>query len=234
MNDIQEKALWKFEAEIDGNKIIKFNYKFMPYSSMDKLKERNISTSDINENDLILEGIDLKQFNIGKVKFDAYVFDRSPKIIKLWNQEPKYLTDYLDINGWVRVYRDWLRIYDYWEQWNDWLELDKKRINNPVGIIGNKNILASVRLDRLTSSDLIEKTNREGFTENDAYFTLRDTISVVLQLFTQQRNMDKSLIREFYEGSAKSEPVNYEINALEDLISENFNQEKIEGAEKEN
>jgi predicted lipoprotein len=95
----------------------------------------------------------------------------------------------------------------------------------PSKVIGNKNILAAVELDRKSSPDLIEKTNREGFTENDAYTEFKKAIEQVLELLTHERNIDKELIREFYEGAIRNEPVNAEIDALEELVNEKFEED---------
>ena len=41
----------------------------------------------------------------------------------------RVLTNYLDENGGIRVYRDGIRVYNYGERGDDWLGLDLRRVN---------------------------------------------------------------------------------------------------------
>jgi len=66
------------------------------------------------------------------VKFSAYIFDRETKILRLGLYDIKGLKEYLNLNGGVRIYRDGIRVYDYGEPENDWLELDIRRVNVPT------------------------------------------------------------------------------------------------------
>ena len=125
------------------------------------------------------EPIDLGKYQIGTIKFEGYIFDRQPKILALGVQDKKGLKEFLDNNGGIRVYRDGIRVYDYGEEGNDWLSLDIRRVNIPTKRVSNNLIISAIELDREKSSDLIEKTNREGFIENDAYFTIAQSILYV-------------------------------------------------------
>lgn len=62
-----------------------------------------------------------------------------------------------------------MRLYEYGEESNDWLGLESRRINNPSKALSGHLVVGAVYLDRLDSTDLIEKTSREGFIENSAY-----------------------------------------------------------------
>lgn len=85
------------------------------------------------------------------------MFDFDPVTLDLSAIEDKTgIKQYLRENGGIRVYRDGMRIYDYGEVGNDWLELDRKRINAPTAKIGNKLILGAIQLSRKDSKGLIE------------------------------------------------------------------------------
>ena len=170
--------------------------------------------------------LDLGFFRIGEIRIEAYLFDLAPKILKLGVQDKETLVDFLSINGGVRVYRDDMRIYNYGEPGDDWLNLDKTRINQPSQRIGNKNILAAVHISRADSRDLREKTNREGFIEDSAYFVFQESVQRAIEIFGQLRNIDKSKIRELYEGSSKTEPVLYDIDELKESVQNKLEQLK--------
>ncbi len=224
---IKGKALWKLNAEIEWKVIKRFDYEFIPYTSMDKLDKRMVSIEHLKKFNLNKLkdrdwDFDLWKYNIWNITIEIFWYDLSLKILKLWLVDTKVLRDYLTTNWWVRVYRDWLRVYDYWEPWNDWLNLDKLRINDPTKLIWNKNIIWAVKLDRRKSMDLTEKTNREWFVENDAYNLFLRAVRLIIKLFSEERTLDKTKIRELYEGSDINEPVLSEIDKIKDLINKKF------------
>jgi len=229
---IKEKALWTLNCTISGREITKFSYKFKPWKAMDKLGPRSISENSL-EYDKVIKNLknnngqlDLGFFKIGQIKIEAYLFDLSPKVLSLGLQDKEALNDFLAVNGGVRVYRDDMRIYNYGEPGDDWLNLDKTRINQPSQKIGNRNILAAVQIGRADSRDLREKTNREGFIEDQAYFIFHDAVQRAIEIFGQLRNIDKQKIRELYGGSAKTEPVIYDIDELKESVHEKLNRLK--------
>lgn len=224
LDDIQEYALFKVEVEMEGGEIKTFKYEFTPWTTMQKLSSRIITEKDKPVKDLIKmvdkdkNPIDLSKFKIGKVIFKAMIFDRDSRILSLGVQDKKGLKEYLDINGGVRVYRDGIRIYDYGEPGNDWLNLDIRRVNIPTVRISNNIIIGAIHLNSSDSQDLIEKTNREGFIENEAYDILRSAIIYTLGIIEMLRKEDKDKLRTLYGPSASSEPVISSISDLKDVV----------------
>ena len=124
------------------------------------------------------------------------------------NMERTILNNYLRENSGVRVYRDGVRIYDYGEKDSDWLSLDLNRLKRAGDNISNNIIIGSVGISRRDSTDLKEKTNREGFIENEAYFAFVDAVTYVLDLITRYRNTDKRrLINVYKKDKRVIEPV---------------------------
>ena len=218
--EITEYALFRFECEIEGQYIKKFRYKFTPWPAMKKLQSKEITEEDeklkklLKMADVNGEPIDLSKFKIGKVKFEGLIFDRETRILSLGVQDKKGLKDYLNRNGGIRVYRDGIRVYDYGEQENDWLSLGMRRINFPTKRISNNIIISAVSLNRIESDELHEKTNREGFIENEAYLTFKKAVLYALYIVETQRNIDKDQIRMFYGSTPRTEPV---ISGIEEL-----------------
>lgn len=105
------------------------------------------------------------------------------------------LSEFLRDQGGVRVYRDGLRVYNYGEPGDDWLGLDHRRIQRPTGKLSNQIMLGEVHLNIADSYNLKEKTNREGFIENDAFYELRYAIICALTDFEAERNKDKRTLR---------------------------------------
>ncbi|MBP7792610.1 MAG: ATP-binding protein [Candidatus Goldbacteria bacterium] len=230
---VKDYALYYVEAELEGDRIKKFKYEFRPYSIMNKLQKRFVNETDkqiakvLKMVDRDNKSIDLNNYKIGNVNFTAYIFDRETKILKLGLTDIKGLKEYLNLNGGIRIYRDGIRVYDYGEPENDWLELDIRRVNVPAKRISNNLILGAIELNRERSKDLIEKTNREGFIENEAYLTFKSAILYLLNVIEGQRNIDKEKIRLFYGTKEKSQPVIASINELKSVIEEKIKDDSI-------
>lgn len=212
-NGVRDYSLFQFDATIKGQRIIDFSYKFTPWNTMTKLHERTIDISDeLIQNYLTLtvddnKLVDLNNFNIGTIRFRGYSFDNDSFVLKMGVSDKTGFKKYLKSNGGIRVFRDKLRVYDYGEPENDWLSLDYRRFQQPTKSISNNLIVAAVDLNRNESSDLIEKTNREGFVSNDAYIAFKTAILNVIGLVEILRQIDKKKLKEIYGPTSKSEPV---------------------------
>lgn len=206
-------SLFQFDATISGNVLTNFSYKFTPWNTMTRLRGRNIELSDpIVENNLRITDdeenpVNLSQYNIGTIRFKGYIFDLDTFILKMGVSDKSGFKSYLKSNGGVRVFRDGLRVYDYGEPENDWLSLDFRRFQQPTKAISNNLIVGAIDLNREESSDLEEKTNREGFVTNDAYIAFKSAILHVIGLVETLRQTDKKKLKEIYGPTPKSEPV---------------------------
>ena len=206
-------SLFQFEATISGNTIVDFSYKFTPWNTMTKLHERNIGLSDsIVHNYLSItddeeKPVNLSKYKIGTIRFKGYIFDLDTFIMKMGVSDKSGFKSYLKSNGGIRVFRDGLRVYDYGEPENDWLSLDYRRFQQPTKAISNNLIVGAIDLNREESSDLEEKTNREGFVTNDAYLAFKNAILHVIGLVETLRQTDKKKLKETYGPTPKSEPV---------------------------
>ena len=223
--EVKDYSLYHFKVKISGNQITEFLYEFTPWASMPKLSERKVSLTENPESDaekLVTnfrkleyqeekgsskKEVSLDDHKIGEVTFEGYVFDQDPFILRLGVSDKKGYKDYLKTNGGVRVFRDGLRIYDYGEPENDWLDLDYRRFQMPSKSISNNLILAAIYIKREKSSDLIEKTNREGFVENEAYLFFKRATLHCIDLIESLRLTDKKRLRDTYGPTPKSEPV---------------------------
>ena len=217
-DDVDGLALFRFECEMAGDRIVRFDYRFEPWPSMSKLEPRRVTESGDFRKAMAMRDadnrpIDLSRHRIGRVRFKGSVFDRDPMVLKLGLQalrkagEKAGLEEYLDRNGGVRVFRDGMRVHDYGEPGSDWLELGARQEGLPGARIGNGMMLASVHLVGEKSADLKEKTNREGFLENEAYRAFAGAVLYALERVEDQRRIDRAKIRELYGPTPRGEPV---------------------------
>lgn len=229
--DVEDSALFQAEVDIQNNEILELNYKFLPWESMKELKprehiEKNISMShkvyDEGLKKKILKDIDLSEYKIGHIKLKILIFDLDSNILSLGVEDKKGLKEYLKSNGGMRVYRDGVRVYDYGEPGNDWLSMDLDRINFPTARLSNNIVIGAIELDRLSSKDLIEKTNREGFIENDAFRVFLNSIRFTIGRIITQRNIDKDKLRGHYSHGNKKVPVVDNLQILREKVEGNL------------
>jgi len=234
--DIESYKLFSFEILMRENQIQSFKYEFIPWKTMDKLSYRCITHKDKEMKDVTRmvdtkgSDINLGKHKIGQVQFKGIIFDRDTRTLDLGVQDRKGLKEYLDTNGGIRVFRDNMRVLDYGEPGNDWLDLGGRRVNIPVKRVSNNIILGAVYLDREKSKDLEEKANREGFIENEAYYELVKATLYAIAKVETFRNRDKDLLRKYYGPKRVSEPVITTITELKDVVDKNV---KVDTARKE-
>ena len=239
---IKNAGLYYGHCTLEGSIITEFSYEFKPWNVLDKIKSRSLTALDEYEKVLIHnvevetetgkvvkreKRLDLNEYNIGRVQFDVIMYEKDSSVFSLLNVEKKGLNDYLKENSGIRVYRDNMRVFDYGEPGNDWLSIDKRRLSRSGGSISNSLLLGSVMLDRISSYGLREKTNREGFIEDEAYFAFVDAISYVMDLFIQQRNQDRMNLMSIYKtGKNVTEPVIGELSEVISIVKEKVPDEK--------
>lgn len=219
--EIKQYALYKGHVVLKGEYVTKLEYEFTPYDNMDLKSRKYVIDTPIRisypqkKNDV--EDVNLDDFRIGEVIIDLLVFDRDSSFRNRYIADKKTYGAYLDENGGIRVFRDGVRVYDYGEQGNDWLELDIKRVNAPSKYLSNNLVLGAVHLSRNGSEDLKEKANREGFIEDAAYATFKKAVYFAIEIFTAQRNIDKENLRMYLAGGPK-EPITHEISEIRKKI----------------
>lgn len=240
--DILKVAMYRGHCVIDGDEIKDFYYQFTPWESLSNIQGREVRSlseedkylkrrKDIatsrNRNKIVLEDFSLSDYKIGKIILDFFIFEKDTAVFSFMNMERTILNSYLRENSGVRVYRDGVRIYNYGEKDSDWLSLDLNRLKRAGDNISNNIIIGSVGISRRESTDLKEKTNREGFIENEAYFAFVDAVTYALDLITRYRNTDKRrLINVYKKDKRVIEPVLSDLNSAVEIIKDKVSDEK--------
>lgn len=229
---VLKEALYSATGTIKGAKL-KLDYRFTPLPGMvGKIEPRGIpgfTTNLMEATSRKAQKLDLTDCNIGDISFDFRIFDLEPAVLALAHTDKVGLRDYLNVNGGVRVFRDGVRIFDLGEPGNDWLDLEGRRVNRPTVKIGNNQIIGAVHLDGKHSRGLIEKTNREGFIENESYWRFREAVIFALQQVEAEREKDKKRLRQIYSRKALKEPVVEELTQLREEVEERGLTEELGG-----
>lgn len=236
--DIKNNALYFGHCKMRGGEIVEFKYEFKPWKKLDRVDSgRIVKLKNLLDEDKIIkkwnaelrkyEDIDLNESEVGTIEFDIVIFDTDAQIFSYVNTEKKALKDYLRENGGVRVYRDGVRVYNYGERDNDWLGIDLKRVHRVGGNVSNNIVIGSVKIKRDSSRGLVEKTNREGFIENEYYFDFVEAVNYALSLIVRERNTDKSLLSTLYKKHRSVEPVLSDLNEVMVLVENKVDNKEI-------
>ncbi len=217
-DEVLKTAPFIAEVEINNDYII-YHYQFKPSQKMSLVKGRKIS----NKIPIILPeealGKNLDDLGIGPIKMNLHMFDMDTRITRLITADVSGLRMFLRENGGIRVYRNGIRVYNYGEAESDWLELDRRRVNDPTTSISNRIVIGAVSLDSSKSKKLVEKTNREGFIESRAYYVFRYAILAGLKHVEAERKKDKRRLRIAY-GKSSDDTVITELENLKQALDD--------------
>lgn len=221
------------KKNINPNDLAEFRWKynFNPANQI-KIEKRNIdfqspSTETENQNLLLVgdrlcnsieENADSSKYlrnkdieHIGPITGRFYVFNLSSRILKAsFGGQLTAVKNYIKENCGVRIYRDNIRVYNYGEPTDDWLGLDLQKIQRTGDHFGRKVTIGAIELSLADSEDgLQEKTNREGFSDNETYNRFKDIISIVFNLFENEAKKDKVKIDEYTSKKAAIKKIGF-------------------------
>ena len=225
--EVVDSALFHAKVEIDPNGwTMSYDYRFAPPRLGWRFEPRRVTCTDVPLGphaktkrgrkylaNLEKTAVRARQdagggnLGVGSFQLDLHIFDLDRESRELLS-DYRGVAGFLNANGGVRVYRDGIRVYDYGEPENDWLELDARRVNVPAQRISNRLVIGAVHLNSDKSRGLVEKTNREGFVETPSYQVFRSSVQSAIQHIVFERNRDKLALRELgRKPRDASEPV---------------------------
>jgi signal transduction histidine kinase len=222
-NQFLDYAVWKFNFSLTG-KSYDWEYSFNPphwkgvkADSKQKKGDRlllapafdqeGLKRRSQEEDDALLLGPnDLE--GVGRIEGRIYGYYRRSEVLNATGSSSQ-LKSWLDDQTGVRVYRDGVRVFTYGERNDDWLGLNARRINAPSGKLGTHSVVAAIHLSLDQSQGLREKTNREGFDENDAYLRLRRTVLSVFEHLERLHADDRKSLDNVIRGTGDEKPVRF-------------------------
>ncbi len=123
----------------------------------------------------------------GSFDVRLFMFDREAETIKnnmreagLGDLTAARARQILDEIAGVAIYRSGFRIRPYGDPENDWLTLDRRRVQNPSLHIGHNQVAGYVTVQDQAQAGLEEKSSREGFEDNGAFRRLSRLVELLL------------------------------------------------------
>lgn len=215
--EILENCLYHFKFDIKktSNEFVSFSYKYK-FNPPKNILKNGINKSskkykqffigdifkgiDGNQNNKHLRDSDIE--NIGEFSGEFFIFNQNSQILAgFFPGQISAIKNYIKENKGIKLYRDNLRVYNYGEPSDDWLNLDLDKIQHAGSHFGKKVSLGYVSLDLSQSENgLVEKTNREGFIENYIYLKFQTLVKYIFNSFERIALEDKETIDELLEG----------------------------------
>ena len=141
-----------------------------------------------------------RRLDCGSVEFDIRVYDRDSESIDalihrgsgLKDAEDNYLgrlqaRQLLNHYNGIGVYREGFRIRPLGDPDFDWLELNRRRVQNPSLRIGSNQAIGHVQIQSDEESGLVEKSARDGLKDNQSFRDLKEITHEVIAALEQRR-----------------------------------------------
>lgn len=233
VKDMLETAVWRFEFNLDETGKFSWHYKFIPprFKGLEARDSEGdgklelvpqdddlVIESSENQEDIFLSAASLT--GIGPISGRFYAFYRRGEILKE-SGSPALIKAWLDSQTGVRIYRDHVRVFNYGEPDDDWLGLNARRINRPKGKLGTQSVIAHIDLDLEKSPTLKEKTNREGFDDNETFRRLRRITLSIFDKLEREHAGDREKIDKALKGEASVPGIKVAMDKLADLAKRN-------------
>jgi signal transduction histidine kinase len=217
LDQVLELAPYRATCLIEG-RTLTYDYDFVPSSGMERISGRSVRDLKIDIPGLDMFAAEDFKNKIGDVMLEFRIYDLDSQILEFSVTDKKGFKAFLQNTGGVRVYRDGVRVYDYGEPGNDWLDLGGSRVNAPTERISNNQIIGAIHVSGEASVGLIEKTNREGFVEDSTYELFRKIVVFALAQIVLERNLDKERLRAIYAKKSLKEPVIADLARLREML----------------
>lgn len=145
--------------------------------------------SDIDENQCGKLSIDLRFFDLETEAIEALIERSETTNADEGNEglSKSNVRKLIHDNAGIGIYRGLFRIRPYGDNNYDWLELNRRRVNNPSGKFSTNQVSGFIHIESEEESNLIEKSAREGLKENKNYETLQKLINIVITYVQDRR-----------------------------------------------
>ena len=213
------------------------SYEISPYltSKESDLRINDKLFSDFDEgfkNQTLLKNKDLD--GIFEITGGFYTYNLDNKILvqAFGYGNIERIKNYIADNSGVKIYRDNIRVYNYGESGDDWLGLDLAKTKRSGDHFSKSQTIGFVCLElNRTKNSLIEKTNREGFIENNVYRRFVAIVQSVFSCFEKTAQDDREVIAGFLEKNriVKKRDFNDSMDQLEEQLYEQNVDKKILG-----
>ncbi len=167
-------AVYRFSAKLAKNGKIKYEMK--------RKAKKSLVWKDKNT-----------RLTCGPLEFVFYFFYRNRRRyelhanLELTMKQLKEIRGFLDKWGGVKLYRDKFRVKPFGDIGNDWILLDKRRVQKPGFNPGNDQIWGYIKITRDENPGIVDITTREGILKEKPYRDMFEFIQQAIRVFVNWR-----------------------------------------------
>ena len=199
-------APYKIESSLGANRT-SFKFKIFCLGRLDFEETVDLSKT------LMKNGEQWRPF--GKCKVVLYYYPRSSKYEK-WDDHYKkhgmkiqWFTNTLNEFHGVKIYRDGFWVRPYGGEGDDWLGLEKKRVQGNLRV-GNSQVIGFIEIAKDANPGIIDTTTRERLVGNTDFFSMKTFIDEIFNHIydyrhIQNKNYKDADIKIYHEESLESE-----------------------------
>ena len=192
MSELIKKATYAFTGEVDATGRIRYQYQFKR-PDLQELARETRQTKDIRESQHFSDD---RIPVCGPFRVRFYSWDLSPQDKRAVFGDTAVYDEMIEPNTGVKVFRDGFRVLPYGNPDNDWLSMDLGRVRQFEQRLSRNQVIGAIEISSQTNPQLLDKTDREGLIDNDAFRDFRSLIKSVLTEFEADRLADRRKLKE--------------------------------------
>jgi signal transduction histidine kinase len=179
-------------------------------------KGKNLFSAEHSE---ISTGAEHRTYNCPEAQFDLWAFILNATTFATRTSTIAEVKEWLGVFGGVHLYQNGLRVSPYGNPGNDWLDMNLKRSASPEERPSTNNSIGRVSVSE-TAGLLIQKTDRSGFIESDAFLELKRFAVDALNWMARRRMQvaEKRRATERNETPRRSEEAKLKVKQAIQLI----------------
>jgi signal transduction histidine kinase len=191
--DLIKDATYIYTGEINGDGRITYNYSFTRPDILDLNHKEFKKIEDIRNP----EDFDNDRKPIcGSFKVKFYSWDPNTIDLRAVFGDTAIYREMIKPNSGVKVFRDGFRVLPYGNPDNDWLNMDMERVRQFERSLSRNQIIGAIEINSKNNPNLLDKTDREGLIDNEAFRDFRSLVKGSLTHFESKRYPDRRKLKE--------------------------------------
>lgn len=159
--------------------------------------------------------------NCGEIEININIYDRETEsVAELFKRMDlnfetigiRLARKILNENSGISIFRNGFRIRPYGDPENDWLELERQRVQNPSKKLGTSQVSGKILIQSEGESKLIERSSREGLEHNGSFQRIKSLIHILLT-HAEERRVD------FREKAGLSRKIGGDVEQAKELAT---------------
>jgi len=170
----------------------------------------------------LVQGREQKCFRCPALRFELWSFLLSKGRYGAQSVPKSHISDWLQAFGGVHLYQNGLRVTPYGDPGNDWLDMNLSRVRSPEERPSTNNSIGRVIFEDQNAL-LVQKTDRSGFIETEAFREIREFCQIALDWMARKRleEAEKRREREKAEARGRVEKTWNQLSAAVEKLPKN-------------